>query len=75
MCDVFFFLGIFDNDYCVLYKLLSSVWILLGLVSVVMFLFNIIDLYKWIVFELKIDDEEKDEKEKDENKVYKVYNF
>lgn len=54
---------------------MSSVWILLGLVSVVMFLFNIIDLYKWIVFELKIDDEEKDEKEKDENKVYKVYNF
>lgn len=45
-------------------------WILLGLVSVVMFLFNIIDLYKWIVFELKIDDEEKNE-----NKVYKVYNF
>lgn len=54
---------------------MSSVWILLGLVSVVMFLFNIIDLYKWIVFELKIDDEEKDEKEKNENKVYKVYNF
>lgn len=50
-------------------------WILLGLVSVVMFLFNIIDLYKWIVFELKFDDEEKDEKEKNENKVYKIYNF
>lgn len=67
--------GTSDNDYRALYKLLSSVWILLGLASVAMLLSNITDLYKRIAPESKTDDEEKDEKEKDENKVYKAYNF
>lgn len=73
--DVFFFQGTSDNDYRALYKLLSSVWILLGLASVAMLLSNITDLYKRIAPESKTDDEEKDEKEKNENKVYKAYNF
>lgn len=73
--DVFFPPGTSDNDYRALYKLLSSVWILLGLASVAMLLSNITDLYKRIAPESKTDDEEKDEKEKDENKVYKAYNF
>lgn len=71
----FFSPGTSDNDYRALYKLLSSVWILLGLASVAMLLSNITDLYKRIAPESKTDDEEKDEKEKDENKVYKAYNF
>lgn len=69
-CDVFFSPGTSDNDYRALYKLLSSVWILLGLASVAMLLSNITDLYKRIAPESKSD-----EKEKDENKVYKAYNF
>lgn len=73
--DVFFSPGTSDNDYRALYKLLSSVWILLGLASVAMLLSNITDLYKRIAPESKTDDEEKDEKEKNENKVYKAYNF
>lgn len=71
----FFPPGTSDNDYRALYKLLSSVWILLGLASVAMLLSNITDLYKRIAPESKTDDEEKDEKEKNENKVYKAYNF
>lgn len=63
-----FVIGTSDNDYRALYKLLSSVWILLGLASVAMLLSNITDLYKRIAPESKSDDEEKDEKEKDENK-------
>lgn len=63
-----FVIGTSDNDYRALYKLLSSVWILLGLASVAMLLSNITDLYKRIAPESKTDDEEKDEKEKDENK-------
>lgn len=63
-----FVIGTSDNDYRALYKLLSSVWILLGLASVAMLLSNITDLYKRIAPESKTDDEEKDEKEKNENK-------
>lgn len=63
-----FVIGTSDNDYRALYKLLSSVWILLGLASVAMLLSNITDLYKRIAPESKSDDEEKDEKEKNENK-------
>lgn len=63
-----FVIGTSDNDYRALYKLLSSVWILLGLASVAMLLSNITNLYKRIAPESKTDDEEKDEKEKDENK-------
>lgn len=63
-----FVIGTSDNDYRALYKLLSSVWILLGLASVAMLLSNITDLYKRIAPKSKSDDEEKDEKEKNENK-------
>lgn len=63
-----FVIGTSDNDYRALYKLLSSVWILLGLASVAMLLSNITDLYKRIAPESKTDDEKKDEKEKNENK-------
>lgn len=63
-----FVIGTSDNDYRALYKLLSSVWILLGLASVAMLLSNITDLYTRIAPKSKSDDEEKDEKEKDENK-------
>lgn len=63
-----FVIGTSDNNYRALYKLLSSVWILLGLASVAMLLSNITDLYKRIAPESKTDDEEKDEKEKNENK-------
>lgn len=73
--DVFFPPGTSDNDYRALYKLLSSVWILLGLASVAMLLSNITDLYKRIAPKSKTDDEKKDEKEKNENKVYKTNNF
>lgn len=75
LTSCFFSPGTSDNDYRALYKLLSSVWILLGLASVAMLLSNITDLYKRIAPESKTDDEEKDEKEKNENKVYKAYNF
>lgn len=63
-----FVIGTSDNDYRALYKLLSSVWILLGLASVAMLLSNITDVYKRIAPESKTDDEKKDEKEKNENK-------
>lgn len=63
-----FVIGTSDNDYRALYKLLSSVWILLGLASVAMLLSNITDLYKRIAPESKTVDKEKDEIEKDENK-------
>lgn len=63
-----FVIGTSDNDYRALYKLLSSVWILLGLASVAMLLSNITDLYKRIAPKSKSDDEEEDEKEKNENK-------
>lgn len=63
-----FVIGTSDNDYRALYKLLSSVWILLGLASVAMLLSNITDLYKRIAPESKTDDEKKDEKKKNENK-------
>lgn len=63
-----FVIGTSDNDYRALYKLLSSVWILLGLASVAMLLSNITDLYKRIAPKSKTDDEKKDEKEKNENK-------
>lgn len=68
--DWHFLPGTSDSDYRALYKLLSSVWILIGLASVALLLSNIADLYKRIAPQPKTEEEEKDE-----NKVYKTNNF
>lgn len=63
-----FVLGTSDNDYRALYKLLSCLWILIGLASVAMLLSNMTDLYKRLAPKLNTDDKEEDENKESSEK-------
>ncbi|XP_062584511.1 potassium channel subfamily K member 2-like [Saccostrea cucullata] len=63
-----FVLGTSDSDYRAPYKLLSSLWILVGLATVALILSNVQDLYKRVSLEGEKKISQKDDSEKSEDK-------